>query len=79
MSGSVAELSASDLSGFLSCIHLTGLDLSVAQGRREPPTWIDPALIVLRERGLEHERGYVEGLRALGLTITDLSDLWGKK
>ena len=67
------ELSASDLSGFLSCKHLTALDLAVARGEREPPTWVDPVLKVLRERGLEHERGYVEGLRAQGLTVTDLS------
>ena len=58
MAGSEIELSASDLSGFLSCIHLTASDLAVAQGKREPPTWVDPVLIVLRERGLEHERGY---------------------
>jgi len=74
MSGGAIELSVSDLSGFLSCIHLTALDLAVAKGEREPPTWIDPVLIVLRERGLDHERGYVDGLRALGLTIIDLSD-----
>ena len=77
MSGSAIELSASDLSGFLSCIHLTALDLAVAQGQREPPAWVDPVLMVLRERGLEHERGYVEGLRAQGLTITDLSGHYG--
>lgn len=60
MSGSTIELSASDLSGFLSCIHLTALDLAVDRKAREPPTWTDPVLIILRERGLEHERGYVE-------------------
>ena len=49
MSGSAIELSASDLSGFLSCIHLTALDLAVTQGKREPPAWVDPVLIVLRE------------------------------
>lgn len=59
MSGSTIELSASDLSGFLNCIHLTALDLGVARGALKPPTWTDPVLIVLRERGLEHERGYV--------------------
>ena len=78
MSGSAIDLSASDLSGFLSCIHLTALDLAVARGEREPPTWVDPVLIVLRERGLDHERGYVEGLRAQGFSITDLSDATGE-
>ena len=32
----------------------------------EPPSWIDPVLIVHRECGLDHERGYVDGLRAQG-------------
>ena len=77
MSDSAIELSASDLSGFLSCIHLTALDLAVTQGKREPPAWVDPALIVLRERGLEHERGYVDELRARGLSITDLDGIMG--
>jgi predicted RecB family nuclease len=39
-----------------------------------PPSWRDPVLAVLQERGLEHERGFVEGLRAQKLTIVDLSD-----
>jgi uncharacterized protein len=77
MCGSTIELSASDLSGFLNCIHLTALDLAVARGARKPPTWTDPVLIVLRERGLEHERGYVEEPRAQGLSITDLDGIMG--
>jgi predicted RecB family nuclease len=78
MSGSTVELSASDLSGFLSCVHLTALDLAVARGARKPPTWTDPVLIALRERGLEHERGYVEKLRAQGLSVTDLDGIVGE-
>lgn len=50
----------------------------MAQGKRESPSWVDPAAIVLRERGLEHERRYVEGLRAQGLSITDLSGTMGE-
>jgi uncharacterized protein len=78
MCGSAIELSASDLSGFLSCIHLTALDLAVVQGERERPSWIDPVLMVLRERGLDHERGYVDTLRTKGLTIIDLSETMGE-
>ncbi len=73
MSGSAIELSASDLSGYLSCIHLTALDLAVAQGQRQASNWVDPALKVLRERGLDHERNYIEELCAQGVTVTDLS------
>jgi hypothetical protein len=75
MSGSAIELSASDLSGFLSCNHLTALDLAVARGQRPAPDWVDPVLIVLRERGLDHERGYVEELRAQDLSIADFRDV----
>ena len=73
-SGTAIELSASDLSGFLHCIHLTALDLAVTQGQRQAPNWTDPALKVLRERGLGHERNYIEGLRAEGLAVTDLTN-----
>ena len=74
-SGPVIELSASDLSQFLACRHLTALNLAVAQGQRRAPTWIDPALVLFRQRGLDHERRYVAALTAQGLTVTDLSDL----
>ena len=68
------ELSASDLSYFLACRHRTALDLAVAQGIRAAPTWVDPALVLLQERGLEHERRYVEQLREEGLQAIDLSE-----
>src|SRR6476620_5652870 len=78
MSGCAIELSASDLAGFLSCVHLTALDLAVAHGTRNKPAWVDPVLIVLRERGLDHERGYVDQLRAQGLSITGLGGIVGE-
>ncbi len=73
--GSGLILSASDLSHFLACRHRTALDLAVAHGLREPPRWVDPALAVLQERGLEHERAYADSLRAQGLSIADLASL----
>ncbi len=74
---STLELTASDLSSFLGCRHRTGLDLAVALGQKERPTWSDPLADLLRERGLEHEHRYVEGLKAQGLEIVDLSALAG--
>ena len=68
------ELSASDLSHFLGCRHRTALDLAVAQGQRAAPTWVDPALALLQERGLEHERKYADALRAEGLNVVDLAE-----
>jgi uncharacterized protein len=58
----------------LGCRHRTALDLAVAHGQREAPNWIDPALELLRERGLAHERRYADALRAKGLTLIDLAE-----
>lgn len=71
--GPTLELSASDLSYFLACRHRTALDLAVAQGIRKPPTWVDPALALLQQRGLDHERLYVEQLLESGLKAVDVS------
>jgi hypothetical protein len=77
ISGTGIELSASDLSQFLACGHLTALNLAVAQGSRSAPAWRDPLLAVLQQRGLDHERSYVDSLRADGLQATDLSSHFG--
>lgn len=69
------ELSASDLSQFLGCRHRTALDLAVAQGLRSAPSWVDPSLVVLQQRGLDHERRQLDGLRAEGLEVVDLSEI----
>jgi len=70
-------LSATDLANHLACRHLTALDRAVAEGRTQPPAWRDPALDLLRERGLAHERAYVEHLRAEGLDVVGLRELEG--
>jgi predicted RecB family nuclease len=68
-----ATLSATDLANHLSCHHLTALDLSLAKGEIAEPSWENPHAIVLRQRGLEHEKAYIENLRSRGLTVVDLS------
>lgn len=75
--GTTIELSASDLSQFLGCRHRTGLDLAVARGLREAPSWVDPAMLVLQQRGLEHERHHADALRAEGLKVVDLAQHGG--
>jgi uncharacterized protein len=72
LAGTGIELSASDLSNFLGCRHRTALDLAVAHGLRERPSWVDPALLVLQERGRAHERGYASALSSEGLSVVDL-------
>lgn len=68
------SLSASDLANHLGCRRLTALDLLAAHGELEPPSWRDPNLDVLAERGLRHERAYVDSLRARGLDVVDLRE-----
>ena len=67
-------LSPTDLANHLSCPHLTTLDLDVLHSRRPAPPVPSTATDALRQRGLEHERAYVEHLRAQGLDVVDLRD-----
>ena len=76
-SGTTIELSATDLSQFLGCRHRTALDLAVAHGQREAPTWVDPIMLVLQQRGLDHERGYANALRAEGLVVVEFAEHGG--
>ena len=63
------RLSASDLVGHLSCRHLTGLDLAVANGDLEKPKIWDPLLEILRERGAIHEQNYIDHLKGRGFDV----------
>src|ERR1700746_1755636 len=69
-----ATLSATDLANHLSCRHLTTLDLLLAKGEIAEPSWENPHLVVLQQRGLEHEKAYIDSLRSKGLAIADLSN-----
>ena len=65
--------SPTDLANFLACRHKTERDLLMARGRLPRPEWSDPLVDVLRARGLDHERAYVDALRAQGLHVVDLT------
>jgi predicted RecB family nuclease len=69
-----ATLSATDLANHLSCRHLTTLDFRLAKGEIAEPSWENPHLRVLQQRGLEHEKAYIESLRSKGFSIVDLSN-----
>jgi predicted RecB family nuclease len=58
-----------DLSNYLSCRHLSALELRAARGELRRPVRNDPFIEDLRERGLAHEREYLERLRSRGLQI----------
>ena len=63
--------SATDLVGFLNCESLTAFDKAVALGKSEKPKVWSPLLEVLWERGLNHEKEYLDFLDQQNLsTIT---------
>ncbi len=64
--GSKLLFTATDLSNFLACEHLSLLDRRAALGGPRPPVFPDPGLDVLRQRGLEHEQQYLNRRRATG-------------
>jgi uncharacterized protein len=67
------RLSATDLANHLGCVHLSNLNLAVAQGRaRRPAHRDDPVTVLLEERGREHELAYLTELRKRGGTIAEL-------
>ncbi|HKQ80583.1 MAG TPA: TM0106 family RecB-like putative nuclease [Steroidobacteraceae bacterium] len=63
------RLSASDLVGHLNCRHLTALELEATNGTIERPTFRDPLLEILWERGALHERQYVDYLAKEGYAV----------
>lgn len=66
------QFSASDLVGHLNCRHLTALELDAANETIERPTFRDPLLEILWERGALHERQYVDHLVKEGYTVVHI-------
>jgi predicted RecB family nuclease len=67
-------VSATDLVGYLECDHLATLELGRARGLWAPPPHrTDPTLDLLRQKGDEHERRFLERQRAAGRTITEIA------
>ncbi|MEX1181996.1 MAG: hypothetical protein WEF86_02095, partial [Gemmatimonadota bacterium] len=65
--------SATDLSHFLACGHLTLLTRRAATGEGpKPPKYDDPALEVLWQRGLQHEQAHLAKLREAGKCTGEL-------
>ena len=68
------QLSASDLSNFLSCHHITELDRKVIAGKLNKPEFSNPHAQVLRERGHEHEKNYLDHLKAMNLEVLEIPE-----
>ena len=67
------RVAASDVANFLACQELTQLDLGMARGVLRPPHPRDLGFEDLVRRGEEHERAVLEGFRADGWEVADLS------
>ncbi len=67
------RVAASDVANFLACQELTQLDLRTARRTLRPPHPRDLGFEDLVRRGEEHERGVLEGFRAAGWEVADLS------
>jgi predicted RecB family nuclease len=66
-------LSATDLTGFLECEHLTQLELKAAKGELVRPVRDDPELDILTRRGGEHEAAHLARLRGEGRSVVEIS------
>ncbi|HSW42291.1 MAG TPA: nuclease, partial [Patescibacteria group bacterium] len=65
--------SATDLVGFLACGHRFELERAALAGLVKKPIRDDPTIELLGERGYEHEKRYLEDLRAAGRTIVEIA------
>ena len=71
-SDSGLRLSATDLAKQLACRHLTQLEVRGAKGELRKPHWYDPGVDVLRQKGMEHERSYLDHLKNQGMQVQEL-------
>src|SRR5205823_1855089 len=65
-------LSATDVSGFMACPHLTTLAYAEAHGGPKHPIFDDPSADALKRRGIEHEARVLERMRAEGLRVATI-------
>ncbi|HEU4451029.1 MAG TPA: TM0106 family RecB-like putative nuclease [Gaiellaceae bacterium] len=65
--------SPSDLTGYLACRHLTQLERRVALGLLAKPAAENPEAELVKRKGEEHERAYLDRLRAAGRTVKEIS------
>jgi predicted RecB family nuclease len=62
----------SDLGNFVACEHLTQLDLSAVLGQGTRPYFSNAYVDLIARKGEEHERNFLEALRADGNGITEV-------
>ncbi len=64
--------SATDLVGFLECEHLTNLERAALARLVKKPVRQNDEIELIAKRGLDHERRYLERLRADGRTVASI-------
>lgn len=64
--------SPSDLVNFVACEHLTQLELAVALGEGTRPSFGNAYTDLIKRKGEEHERSFLEALRAAGHVVTQV-------
>lgn len=68
-------LSPTDLAAFSGCEQRTWLDRARADGHLTRPVFEDKRLDLLKQRGIEHEEGYLRGLEAEGKRVKQFGSL----
>jgi len=71
------RLAPTDLSNYLVCRHLSGPDLRAAEGVLVRPALHSVFRNALKERGVAHEKAYLEYVAAQTLELLPLVDLGG--
>jgi uncharacterized protein len=69
------RLSASDVSNYLACRHLTQLDRLAAEGRLRPDEVFDVGFEKLVARGERHEANVLGQFQADGLEVVEIPDM----
>lgn len=68
------QLSATDLSNYIACHHLSFLELSALEGCIQRSEHRDPLLAILQERGQAFENQYLQHLEDSGKTVENHFD-----
>ena len=64
--------SATDLVAYLECGHLANLERAAAWGRLTRPVRSDPVLDRIAQRGVEHERRFLESLQRERVSVVEV-------
>jgi hypothetical protein len=64
--------SPSDLGNFVACEHLTQLELAAALGQSARPNVSNAYVDLIKRKGEEHEKSFLEALRAEGQQIAEI-------